>query len=350
MGQTVTAVCEADRRRQEALLSVGSGFEDQVAFNRRFKMKNGKVYTHPGKGNPDITGPAGPVDPEVGVLAAWSADGAFLGCVVNYACHGTVMNMGVSADWIYYLDKTISSCMGEEAVTVFLNGACGDVTQVNNLSLEEPEFGERWAEKVGVRVGAEVLKVMATAERGNLSPVGAISKSIKVSRRQPDPDRVRESAVVVRQGLERGRIDTDWTFAKELLLADYMYAEEPEVSVEVQAVQVGPALFLANPAEYFCQMGLDIKDASPFPLTFVVELANGCVGYVPDEEAFTSSGGGYETVLTGYSNLEPAAGGKIAEAAIELAGDLTPGRLPEIRRASAFTGPWDYGVRGPDLA
>ncbi|MDD3925597.1 MAG: hypothetical protein PHT33_02945, partial [bacterium] len=34
VGQTVTAVCEADRRRQEALLSVGSGFEDQVAFNR----------------------------------------------------------------------------------------------------------------------------------------------------------------------------------------------------------------------------------------------------------------------------------------------------------------------------
>jgi hypothetical protein len=52
IGQTVTAVCEAHRKRQEAVLSVGSGYEDQVAFNRRFRMRNGRVYTHPGKGNP----------------------------------------------------------------------------------------------------------------------------------------------------------------------------------------------------------------------------------------------------------------------------------------------------------
>jgi neutral ceramidase len=50
-------------------------------------MKNGLTYTHPGQGNPDIVGYAGPIDPQVGVIGAWDKEGWFLGCVVNYTCH-----------------------------------------------------------------------------------------------------------------------------------------------------------------------------------------------------------------------------------------------------------------------
>jgi neutral ceramidase len=346
--QTVTAVCEAHRKREEALLSAGSGHEDQVAFNRRFRMTNGRVFTHPGKGNPEIVEPAGPIDPEVGVLAAWNMRGELLGCLVNYACHATTFSGGVSADYICYLEQTIQAVMGRDAVTVFLQGASGDVTQVDNQSLREREFGEKWSRIVGTRLGAEAVKVLVTVTPGDLSPLAAAAKRLRIGRRRPSAARLEESRRIVAEGLRTGDRSTAWTFAKELLVLDYWAEKEPAVEVEVQSLQVGPALFLANPAEYFCGPGLAIKRASPFPFTYLVTLANGCVGYVPPEEALEPSGGGYETVLTSYSNLEVSAARQIADASLELARGLTPGAVPQHRQVEGPQATWSYGVLGPD--
>jgi hypothetical protein len=289
------------------------------------------------------------VDPDVGVLAVWHPGGRLLGCVVNYACHGTTAPGGISADWVYYLEQTIRASAGREAIVVFLNGACGDVTQVDNRSTSQRESGEKFARIVGTRVGAEVLKVLATAEKGRSARTTALRETLTVERRRPSPASVKEARATVRDCLRTGDTAADWVFAKERLILDHLVRQEPSAQVEVQALQVGPAVFLANPAEYFCALGRRIKAESPFPLTCVVELANGAAGYVPDREAFGPGGGGYETVLTSYSNLEPAAGDLIADASLRLARALRPGRLPQRPRVKAAGSPWNYGIRGPDL-
>ncbi|MCS6859486.1 MAG: hypothetical protein NZT92_04100 [Abditibacteriales bacterium] len=346
LAQIIAAVQEAHDKRGEARCGVGSGIEDQAAFNRRFRMKNGLTYTHPGKGNPDIVAPAGPIDPHVGVLGAWR-DGQFLGCVVNYACHATTGPGGTSADWIYYLEQTIRGVMGQDAVVVFLNGACGDVTQVNNLSPYAIDFGERAARYVGGRVGAEAVKVLLSMEAGELTPLAARSQVLKIPRRRPSAERLRrDMEIASRDPQEVGH--TAWTFAKETVLLDALIAKEPMVDVEVQAVQVGPAVFLANPSEFFCQLGLELRARSQFPLTFPVTLANGCVGYVPTEEAFSAHGGGYETRLTSYSNLVVNAGTRIVEALLKLTAELTPGQVPTPPLAPPFKAPWSYGNVPPE--
>jgi hypothetical protein len=346
--EIVTAVTEADRARVQALCSFGAGREDRAAYNRRFRMKNGLTYTHPGQGNPDIVAPAGPIDPEVGVIGAFDQAGRLLGCIVNYACHATTDPGGISANWIYYLEQTIRA-IDPKAIVVFLAGACGDITQVDNLSPYARPAPERWAKLVGGRVGAEAVKVLLTAEPGAHIPLGARSRVLRIARRAPSPERVRRCYEIVQRDPKEAGV-TEWTFAKEIVLLDALIKREPSADAEVQAIQVGPAVFISNPAEYFCQFGLDIKAHSNFKFTWPVELANGCVGYVPTEEALGPHGGGYETRLTSYSNLEPTAGRQLANAGLELARLMTPGAVPEPPPATPFREPWSYGNVPPELS
>jgi len=348
----IDAVVEADKRRVPARAAVGVGSAEDVAFNRRFRMAGGTTMTHPGQGNPDIVEPAGPTDPQVGVIGAWDTSGKFLGCVVNFCCHATTGPGGISADYIHYIEKTIRGLMGEDAIVVFTPGMAGDVTQVDNRSpYQIKQFGEISARNVGGRVGAEALKALLAMEQsaGALQPVAFKTETLKIPRRAPRPERLARAKELVQK--DPKEVDgTEWTFAKEIVLLDARLAKEPVADVEVQAIQIGPVVLLTSPAEYFCQYGLDIKAGSKFPFTFPVSLANDCVGYVPTEEALRPRGGGYETRLTSYSNLQPAAGKKIADAAIELSGKLAPGAAPTPAPLPKFQGkPWTYGSLPPEL-
>lgn len=347
--KTVEAICQANNSLEESRMGVGTGREEEVAFNRRFHMGNGLTYTHPGQGNPDIIKFAGPVDPEVGVIGVWNNQGECKGCIINFACHATTNPGGISANWIYYLEQTIRGAMGPDCIVVFLAGASGDVTQVNNLNPHRNRAGEDWARFVGARVGAEAVKVLLSMPRGEMMPLDARSKVMEIKRRKPDPERVKQCTQLVQKSPEEVG-STEWTFAKEIVLLDALIKNEPVEQVEVQALQVGSAVFITNPAEYFCQFGLDIKSKSPFTFTFPVSLANGSVGYVPTEEAFESDGGGYETRLTSYSNLKIKAGGKIAETGVKLARQMIPGATPGFEKAPPFSGtPWRYGNVKPEL-
>ncbi len=346
--EIVTAVCHAGSLGVEARCGFGAGIEEKVAFNRRFRMKNGLSFTHPRQSNPDIVGPAGPTDPQVGVVGAWDSGGGLLGCVVNYACHATTNPGGISANWIHYLEHTIRGTMGPQVPVVFLQGACGDVTQVDNLSPYANPPGEQWARFAGGRIGAEAVKVLLSIEPGSAVPLDARSTLLHIRRRVPSPERVRHCYELVQKDPKEVGA-TEWTFAKEIVLLDALLAREPVAEVEVQAIQVGPAVFLTNPAELFCQFGLELKAKSHFPFTFPVELANGAVGYVPTEEAFGAQGGGYETRLTSHSNLEVTAGHQMVEAALEIAAQMTPGKVPERPKAPPFREPWSYGNVPPEL-
>jgi hypothetical protein len=346
----VEAVVAANDARAEGTASFGVGREDTVAFNRRIRMKNGLSYSHPGKGNPDNVDFAGPVDPEVGVIGFWNPEGKLVGCVVNFACHATTSGPWVSANWIYYMERVIQGFYGAETKVVFLQGACGDVTQVNNLDPHTNPEADAWAQFVGGRLGGEAVKVLVSMSQTRVAdvPVAAAQKVWQIPRRVPDPERVKAAFELAPKDPKVA--GADWVWAKETVLLDALIAKTPKVEVEVQAIQVGPVVCISDPAEYFCQYGLDLKKGSGFPMTFPVELADGDVGYVPTLEAFGPHGGGYETRLSSYSNLDITAGDQFRDAGLELAHKLKPAPLPQIPMAPPFKGSgWLYGNQPPQL-
>ncbi|MES3018394.1 MAG: hypothetical protein V4721_11470 [Bacteroidota bacterium] len=349
--QIVDAVVRANENRTDAKLAVGNGHEDKVSFNRRLRMKNGLSYSHPGAGNPDIIDYAGPIDPQVGTVGVWDLKDNLLGTVVNFSCHATTSPGGISSSWIGSMEKTIRGATGNAALpVVFMQGACGDITQVDNLTKFQNPDPEDWWQIVGGRVGAEAFKTLLLIRRGAGSdiPVDSRQRVWTVKRRIPSPEKVKKALELVNAGPEKSGT-TEWTFAKEILVLDAIIQARPLVEVEVQAIQVGPMVFVSNPAEYFVQYGLDIKAGSKFPFTYVVELANGITGYVPTEEAMGPKGGGYETRLTSYSNLEVSAGRQFANTGIDLANQMTPGKVPLPPPPPPFKAPWAYGNLPPEL-
>ncbi|MBL9200949.1 MAG: hypothetical protein JNL39_10610 [Opitutaceae bacterium] len=349
--EIVEAVRLAHAGRALASLGFGFGEEHKVAFNRRQRMKNGRTWSHAGAMNPDITGPAGPVDPQVGVIGAWDAAGKLIGVIVNFACHATTNPGGISANWPGAMERTIQGALRTAAPVIFFAGASGDVTQVDNLSPYARPTQADWMAQVGGRVGAEAVKVLLTLPRTGAATLSARQKTWRIARRVPAPERVARAREIIAAGRPAGAgaALTEWTFARETLLLDHIVSAEPDVQVEVQAVQVGPAVFLSSPAEFFVEFGLEQKRRSAFPFTFPVSLANGCVGYVPTEAAFGPDGGGYETRLTFYSNLAVTAGRQLADAGLALAAQLQPDAAPDHPRLTTPGTPWPHGKVDPQI-
>ena len=88
-----------------------------------------------------------------------------LGCVVNFSCHATTNGPWITANWIYYMEQVIQGYYGKDCRVVFLQGACGDVTQVDNLDPRANPDGDAHAQLVGGRVGAEARKSSSACRR-----------------------------------------------------------------------------------------------------------------------------------------------------------------------------------------
>jgi hypothetical protein len=88
----------------------------------------------------------------------------------------------------------------------------------------------------------------------------------------------------------------------------------------IQVVLIGDVAIVGVPAEFFTVLGQDIKRRSPFRYTYVAELANDWIGYLPDKKAFEL--GGYQTWTGLHSFADRDTGERVVDAAVALLEEL----------------------------
>jgi neutral ceramidase len=310
--QLVKAVTEANDKLAPATVAVGITKQEGLSFNRRYHMKNGKVAFNPGQLNPNIVKPAGPIDPDVPMLFLRNLETgkAFAGLTV-FACHcDTVGGTLFSADYPFFLQETLRHEFGNDFISAFGAGTCGDINHIN-VAVKDTVKGFEMAERIGTTLGRTVLAAQPDLALITRPRFAVKSRTLTVPLQEVTPEQAKTAwAKLEMLKGEEGSFMEKVEAVKAVDLADH--GKTWPMEVQVFRLDHDTAI-VGLPCEIFVELGLAIKQASPFKRTFVISICNDRPSYVPTKKAFTE--GSYEIT---NARVQPVAGEMLVRTAGEL--------------------------------
>jgi hypothetical protein len=296
-------------------------------------MKDGTIVTNPGILNPEVVEPVGPIDPEVGLLIAVDDDRDPIAVLANYALHyvggqyGAVgslsdgqshVDTSITADYFGAFGRALPRMAGAEFTAIMMNGCAGDI---NNIDVFRPasEYPDPWyqIERVGDVLAAATYKAwrgIRLSEFEREVKLGAATEVFTFRRREFSKEQIEAAKTRLKGGSPENLGDREWLEANTTI----RLSERPmERKSCIQAMRIGDLGLVGLPGEIFVEIGLEIKQRSPFARTLVGELANDWLGYIPTAKAFEQ--GSYEVFTTAAS---PATAPAMIESALKLLGQL----------------------------
>jgi hypothetical protein len=331
----IRSIAEAHRAAVPVTLDAGTAVQTTpVSFNRRFVMRDGSVRTWARFSDPNVVRSAGPTDPQVGVLLVRAAKGGkALGVLSNFALHlDTLGGLEWSADFPFYIEETLRESLGPQTVSIFSAGACGDINHADPRRKERNK-----TDFIGKSIGATIKASLKKLRRVERTALRVRTREVRLPLRRVTKDGVKSAIATIDAVRRKEKVDFyDHVAAGIRILLDHMRNAETDVATEdyaswgltrtwagvgdslpaeVQVMSIGDEFaIVALPGEIFVELGLAIKQGSPFRTTLVVELANSAeTHYVPNRGAYAQ--GGYEVT---NSALRAGAGEMLVEAALGL--------------------------------
>ena len=192
----VSVAALADLKPAKAGFGIGQA--PNVAFVRRFRMKDGSIRTNPGVDNPDILEPIGDVDERVNVVRFDREDADSI-VLVNFGNHPDVVGgCKISADWPGMVRRCVEKSI-DGVKCIFFNGAQGDVNHVNVhprggylngmfMDFDDVARGYPHALYIARVVTGGVLQAFDKVEYFDVESIDAVQKTINVPSNMPNPE------------------------------------------------------------------------------------------------------------------------------------------------------------------
>ncbi len=268
MQKLTTVVGDALKNLKPVTTGAGVGYSP-VGSNRREMASDGSIVLG--------RNPYGPTDKEVLVFKIADTEGKPVGAIFDYATHATSLgpdNMIISGDVLGISEQFVEQILGKEVVTPVFAGASGNIDPWYRIL---PSFNTEngWIPEpilLGTLLGEEVVHVFRDVKDMQASAeIGSAIETILCPRKNLD--------------------EKD----DELPALD----KQNTVPVTITAARVGDVAFIGFSVEMLTEIGMAIKDGSPFKHTFIITHCNGSSGYLPVSELYKE--GGYEINSTHFA-------------------------------------------------
>lgn len=323
--QTVEAVLEAAGRRVEVTVCTGLG-SSLIGKNRRQLLDNGRMVVGY---NPD-----GITDPTVGVIRFDDPSGSAVLSIVHYACHPTMLgfdNKWHSPEYPGVTKRVVESLVG--GTCLFLQGAAGNI----GPGPEGFQTNLDAMKRIGTALGCEAARVLT--ELGGLDVqhrfAGVVESGAPLGMWQAVPSLSQDTMFEVRSAAIRLPLQAQLpveeatalatSYAQELkklqesgaseaqiqavtfrakrayfaLRRSEQYGGKTDVEVFAHIIRIGETVLIGLPLEIFTEIGIAVREASPFVYTLISGYSNGWQGYLPTRADYPL--GGYEVDTTPYA-------------------------------------------------
>lgn len=261
----------------------GKGHTDGITFVRRYLMKDGTYDTNPGKGNA-VTYES-EADTELQTLRFDRKTKKDV-LMINYQTHhaGDVPSKTVSADFIHYFREAAEKEL--DVNFVYHQGAGGNVNFLCAIPGDQKYSGSSGSAEGFMIATREALGKEETVQTGKIR---SLARDTTVTVRKEPEELVKlAKKVMAAPETERGTLAAQygfesWRHANSTIGRSQKGETE---DIPLNAITFGEIAFCAFPYEMFDQNGKEVREASPFKVTYVCSLANGSYGYIPTTFAF----------------------------------------------------------------